>query len=536
MAIKSLVIPPFYLAGALSAEGLVLPISANDAATICALLGTGNHTYLRISSNTSLEVVKAQCTGSVVQIDRAINESFAVAHPLGACVTVDMDTICAMSDVLCQELPNCTNLGASVRTALLADATFLTSLAANDAFETALCGNATFQSCLQNTLLAAPTFLPTITNSVKTALLADSAFVSNLAGQLVANATFVSNLTATVASNPSLLTAVANSVLNSPNFCASVTACNGGGAGPGSCPAPNITSVLTPVTATVGVPYTGTFSVSPATSVTVTNLPSGLSAAYNNTTGVVTISGTPTVAGTASLSVVANNTCGTLVPTVRTLALGSVTVAAGAGPGACPQPALLSTLTPSTAQAGVPYTGTADVANVTGVTFSNVPSWATATFNQGTQQVVITGTPTSAMTGVTMTLTNACGGTLTTSVASGVVLGNLTITAPTLVAGNVVIERYGCDDNGTFSTLYSTLKMGTTATPAGTLAWELTQSTPQVTWNLPSNPNNVAVSSLPGFNYGATHTLRASGPWGVTNTIGVGKTELSYGPCNPGGA
>lgn len=536
MAIKSLVIPPFYLAGPLTAEGLVLPISANDAAVICALLGSGNHTYLRISSASSLEVVKAQCTGSVVQIDRAINESFAVAHPLGACVTIDMDTICAMSDVVCQELGNCPGLAATLRTALLGDSTFLQSLATNDTFEAALAGNLTFQAALQSGLLGNSTFLPAILSSVRTSLLGDSSFVTSLATSVAASTTFLNNITSAVASSPTLLAAVSNAVLASPNFCASVTACNGGGAGPGSCPAPNITSGLTPTTATVGVPYTGTFSVSPATSVTVTNLPAGLTTSYNNTTGVVTISGTPSVAGIASLSVAANNTCGTLTPTARTLALGAITVAAGAGPGACPQPALLSALSPSTAQAGVPYTGTADVANVTGVTFSNVPSWATITFNQGTQQIVVTGTPTGAMTGVTMTLTNACGGSLSTSVATGVVLGNLSVTSPTLAQSNVVIDLYGCDNNGTVQAVYVSLLMRSTVTPAGTLAWELIQSAPQVSWNLPSNPNLVMVSALPGFNYDATHTLRAVGAWGVTNTINVGKSVTVYGECNPGGA
>ena len=535
MAINSLVSPPFYLAGPLTAEGLVLPISANDAAVICALLGSGNHTYMRISSASSLEVVKAQCTGSVVQIDRAINESFAVAHPLGACVTIDMDTICAMSDVVCQELGNCPGLAATLRAALLGDSTFLQSLATNDTFEAALAGNLTFQAALQSGLLGNSTFLPAILSSVRTSLLGDSAFVTSLANSVAASTTFLNNITSAVASSPTLLAAVSNAVLASPNFCSSVLACSSSGGGPGFCQAPTISSVLTPASATVGTAYTGTLTMGPATSVTVLNLPSGLTASYNINTGLLTISGTPVVAGAGTLSVVAVNACGTASPTTRTLALGTITVAAPGGPGdpgACPLPALLSSLTPSTAVAGVPYTGTANVANTTGVSFANLPSWATGTFNQGTQQIVITGTPTAAMSGVTVTLTNACGGALTTSVVSGLPLGNLSVGAPTISANGLqpYIGTEGCGG----VPLYAQLWMSNISAPGAT-GWQVLQSSPAAQWDLPANPGNT-VNLLPfsGFNVNASHTLRAVGSWGTTNAISIGHAYLHDDACPEG--
>lgn len=533
MALVTPVIPPFYLSGALSAEGLVLPVSANDAAALCSLIGTGNHTYFRITSAQALEVVKAQCTGTVVQIDRAINESFAVAHPLGACVTVDVATVCALRDAVCQELDQCDSLADTIEDLLLASTTFPPALVGLSAFTNALCANTAFKTCLTDALEADATFLAALVDSTSDALLASTPFQTSLISGLLANSAFLTGVTAAISSSPTLLAAVANAVLNSPNFCSSVTSCVGssGGGSIGGCPAATITQALSPTTATVGTAYTGTFRLAQTTGVVVNNLPAGLTASLAVTTGIVTITGTPVSAGVATVTVTATNACGSATPTTVTLGLGSLTVAAaGGGAGACPQPAITTPLTPATATAGTPYTGTVTVTNTTGMVLTGLPSWATATFNQGTQLITITGTPTAPMTSVTVTLTNACGGAFTTSTASGVPIGPLAVSPPTLGTSTLPGLLATCAGGGSPPVAATLLMNGITA--SGATGWTLVQSSPSASWNLPASPQGINVMSLAGFVYGSPLSIQATGPWGATNLITV---VVDTDPC-PGGA
>lgn len=551
MALVSPVIPPFYLAGPLTAEGLVLPISAGDAAALCALIGAGNHTYFRITSAQALEVVKAQCTGTVVQIDRAINESFAVAHPQGACVTVDMNTLCAVRDIVCQELDQCETLGATVSTALLATSAFPTALAANESLLVGLCESPDLMTCLSTSLLANETFVDGLVTSMSSALLLNTEFRTSLISSILGNAGFINGVTNAIASSQTLLTVVANAVLGSPQFCASVSSCaiqagGGGGSGGGSggggggtviggCPVPTITEALTPTTATVGTAYTGTFRVAQTTAIVVNNLPAGLTASLVVNTGLVTITGTPSSAGLANLTVSATNACGTATVTIVPLTLGTLNVsAAGGGAGACPQPDVIVQLTPSTAVAGAPYTGAITVTNTTGANVLGLPSWATASFDQGTQQITITGTPNAPMTGVTLLLTNACGGAFTSSIASGVAAGALVVTPPVLPGSPVpYIGTSGCDGSPFYATLYM---QGLTA--LGATGWQLLQDAPSASWALPPSPGEGVINLLPfsGFNKDANHTIRAVGPWGTTNTVAVTHVYDHDQPCNPGGA
>jgi hypothetical protein len=529
MAIVAPVLPPFYLAGALSAEGLVLPVSGNDAAVLCAVIGAENHTYMRITSATSLEVVKATCGGTVISIERAINESFAVAHPLGACVTIDMDTICAMRDVFCQELGSCPDLATLLSAVLLADTDYLQALAINDTFEAALCANTAFKACLITALTADSAFITTMTGSVGTALLAYQPFLDGVAATVAANSTFLTTVTGAITSSPSLIAAVANAVLASPNFCQAVAAC--GGVSGVNCLAPQVTVPLSPSTAEQGAPYVGTFTLSPATAVTLNNLPAGVTGTLNVNTGVVTLTGTPTGVGISTVSVTATNACGSQSPTTVTLALGTLTVgAAGGGAGACPQPAILSPLSPSTTQAGVAYTGTISVTNTTGAVLTGLPSWATASFNQGTQLITITGTPTGPMSGATVALTNACGGALSTSYASGLPIGNLTVTPPTL-AGTPSLDTQCAPGGG----LVTGVILSGVPVIAGATGWQLVQASPAAVWNLPVSPNGQNVLLLGGFSLTAAHTIQAVGPWGTTNAINVTKIYNPGDPC-PGGA
>ncbi len=164
-----------------------------------------------------------------------------------------------------------------------------------------------------------------------------------------------------------------------------------------------ITSSNTAVGA-VGVAFTYTATANPAaTSFNITGLPAGLTA--NTTTGV--ISGTPTVAGTSSINLSANNATGTGATTVLTLTVGN-------------RPVITS---------GTSATGNPNAAFTYTITASNTPTSFNATglpagLTVNTTTGVISGTPTtSGSSTVALTATNNFG-------TSPVVNLTITITAP----------------------------------------------------------------------------------------------------------
>jgi hypothetical protein len=233
------------------------------------------------------------------------------------------------------------------------------------------------------------------------------------------------------------------------NACAGLTASNATNApagalsvaAVGSCPAPVVSQTLTPTALTQGQAYSGTITVSNATSVSVIGLPAGLTVTgFVPATGVVSISGTPTAAGTNSLSVDATNACGSGNTSVTLTGLSAGSAVVGA-PGVCPTPFISASLTPATATAGTPWTGTVTFGNTTAVVVNSLPAWVTTqTFNAGTGVLSLAGTPTaggSINIGHTVNLTNACGGGLTTSTATSVPIGSLTVS--TVVCPNPTI-------------------------------------------------------------------------------------------------
>ena len=445
MAIRLPVIPSFYLAGPLSSSGLVLPVSSADAAAFCTHLGAGNHTYLRISSALGLELVKATCEEGVVTILRAADGGAASTHPTGACVTVDAESICAMTDLVCELLAACPTLGATVGDALLLEGDFLTALGGSTALMNALCEQVGLGNCVATSLLANETFVESLQGLVGAELLASPSFISTLSAALVAHAPFmtaVSNALAAsgtfqtaignaLAANGTFMSTVVGAVLASPGLCAAISLCGSGGSGGGgsTCPPPTLVSPLTPLSASIGAAYNGTFVMTNATSLVVNGLPAGLTYAFDAGTGVCTIAGTPTSVGSFAATVTASNACGG-VPSNVTAALGNVTVALGGGGGsACPTPTVVTPLTPASAQAGVAYTGTVQLANTTSAVGVGLPAWVTGfTFNAGTQVLTITGTPTASSTvSLRADLTNACGGGATTTIAANQALGSLSV-------------------------------------------------------------------------------------------------------------
>ena len=153
---------------------------------------------------------------------------------------------------------------------------------------------------------------------------------------------------------------------------------------------PAINSALT-ASGTVGAAFSYTITASNnPTSFNATGLPAGLS--VNTTTGV--ISGTPTTAGTSSVTLSATNAAGT----------GSATLALTIN--ALPAPVITSALTAS---------GTVGTAFSYTITASNNPTSFNATglpagLSVNTATGVISGTPTTAGTSsVTLSATNAAG-------------------------------------------------------------------------------------------------------------------------------
>ena len=105
---------------------------------------------------------------------------------------------------------------------------------------------------------------------------------------------------------------------------------------------------LTPANATVGVPYSGTFTINNATSAAATSIPAGLTVTFaaSGLNLVATVTGTPTGSGSANaFTISATNASGnTCLASTVSLSAGVLTVANGAAPppppNACPAPTI----------------------------------------------------------------------------------------------------------------------------------------------------------------------------------------------------
>ncbi|MCS7227300.1 MAG: hypothetical protein NZ821_09950, partial [Gloeomargarita sp. SKYB31] len=151
-----------------------------------------------------------------------------------------------------------------------------------------------------------------------------------------------------------------------------------------------------------------TYSVIGATSVNVSGLPAGVTASYNSSTGVLTISGAPTVVGSFSYTVSPTG-CG---PNVT--ASGTITV----------RPARTTTRTSAAGTdnqevcVGAAITPiTYSVTNATSVNVTGLPAGVMANYDAGTGVLTISGTPTVAGTFSYTAEPVGCG----TAVASGTI-------------------------------------------------------------------------------------------------------------------
>lgn len=218
-------------------------------------------------------------------------------------------------------------------------------------------------------------------------------------------------------------------------------------AGATPCPAPTVAAVMSPTAVQVGVPYTGTIEMANTTAVNAVNgLPAGITAgALSGTT--IPLSGTPTTEGAFTVTVDATNACGGGMTTTNATALpaGSGTVQPAAVP--CPTPTISATVSPTEFRVGEAYAGQIMVANATAVTAVNgLPAGITAgAFSGGA--IPLSGTPTveGAFT-ITVDATNACGGGMTTTSATGLAAGSGTVLPA--FTNSFDLSSYGGSVNG----------------------------------------------------------------------------------------
>jgi hypothetical protein len=140
-----------------------------------------------------------------------------------------------------------------------------------------------------------------------------------------------------------------------------------------------------------------TYSTTGATGATFSGLPTGVTGTFSG--GYITISGTPTVAGTFNYTVTLTGGCGNVTATGTIIVRPNNTITLTSDPGTDNQTVCVNTaITPIT------YSTT----GATGATFSDLPAGVTLTFSGG--NITISGTPTATGTfNYTVTLKGGCG-------------------------------------------------------------------------------------------------------------------------------
>jgi hypothetical protein len=214
---------------------------------------------------------------------------------------------------------------------------------------------------------------------------------------------------------------------------------------------------------------------------------------------VVTISGTPTAAGTFNYTVTLTGGCGTITATgtITVTAINTITLTSAAGTNN-------QTRCIDTAITNITYATT----GATGATFSGLPAGVTG--NWAADVVTISGTPTAAGTfNYTVTLTGGCG--TVTATGTITVTANNTITLTSAAGTN---NQTRCINTAITNITYSTISAtGATFTglPAG------------VTGNWAANEVTISGAStvLGTFNYTVTLTGGCGALTTATGTITV---------------
>lgn len=254
-------------------------------------------------------------------------------------------------------------------------------------------------------------------------------------------------------------------------------------------------------TALTSITYSTTGS---PTGATYSGLPTGVSGAFNSGTGVVTISGTPSVSGTYTYTItLTGGTCNANISgTITVTAANSITLSSAANTDA-------QTVCQNSSISDITYSTT----GATGATFSGLPAGVSGAFSSNV--VTISGTPTAYGTfNYTITLTGGCGSVTTT--------GTLTVTATnsvTLSSASGTNSQTKCINTAITNITYTTTgatSISSTGLPTG------------VTATLSSN--TITISGTPSISGTFNYTITLIGGCGsvtASGTITVNPTVLT---------
>ena len=247
-------------------------------------------------------------------------------------------------------------------------------------------------------------------------------------------------------------------------------------------------------TVCIGTPITNiTYSTTGATGATVTGLPAGVTGTW--AANVVTISGTPTVAGASTYTVTLTGGCGTVTATGTITVTPDNTVALTSPAGTDAQ-----TVCINTAITNITYSTT----GATGATVTGLPAGVTGTW--AADAVTISGTPTVAGASTyTITLTGGCGTVTATGTITVTPDNTVALTSPAGTDAQTV-----CMDTPITNITYSTTgATGATVTglPAGvTGIWAA---------------DAVTISGTPTVAGASTYTVTLTGGCGTVTATGT---------------
>ena len=235
-----------------------------------------------------------------------------------------------------------------------------------------------------------------------------------------------------------------------------------------------------------------TYTTTGATNATVTGLPTGITSSWS--ANVLTISGTPTVAGNYTYTVTTVGGCGVITATGN-FVVNQNAIALSSATGTDVQ-----TICTGTSIASITYTTT----GATNATFNGLPGGLSASWSANTITISGTPTPTSGTFNYTITLTGGCG-TVTKT-------GTIIISFPnTITLGSAV---------GTNS---QTICINTSSTP---IIYNTTDATGATVTGLPAGlsglwSNNVyTINGIPTASGTYSYTVTTTGGCGVASTTG----------------
>ena len=235
-----------------------------------------------------------------------------------------------------------------------------------------------------------------------------------------------------------------------------------------------------------------TYTTTGATNATVTGLPTGITSSWS--ANVLTISGTPTVAGNYTYTVTTVGGCGVITAT-GTFVVDQNTIVLSSAIGTDVQ-----TICSGTSITSITYTTT----GATNATFNGLPGGLIASWSANTITISGTPTPTNGTFNYTITLTGGCG-TVTKT-------GTIIISFPnTITLGSAA---------GTNS---QTICINTSSTP---IIYNTTDATGATVTGLPAGlsglwSNNVyTINGIPTASGTYSYTVTTTGGCGVASTTG----------------